>query len=356
MGSPRKIGVLTFHRSINYGSYWQARCLVEGLRARGHDVRLLDHDCERVRRSELGCALQPELPRRTPRALLKAYAAKARKFAQAVGSLPLSRRFSLDEPRGAGEYDLIVVGSDEVWNFRHPWYGSEPIFFGDGLNAERLVSYAASFGNHSAWHGIECDWARKLERFSRISVRDENSWHLVKSGTGREPALVLDPCLQFDGLPEAEEAASSSRYAVVYGHGFPAWLRQRVRRWADGKGLALVSVGYRNDWTDDQRLSAGPIEFARAMSGASAVVTNFFHGCVFALLNRKPWVSSPSDYRAIKIPDLAATIGAQHRLIGEETPDAVVHELLEMPVNADVSGRIEELRSKSNAYIDEALS
>ena len=24
-----RIGVLTFHRCINYGSYWQARCLVE---------------------------------------------------------------------------------------------------------------------------------------------------------------------------------------------------------------------------------------------------------------------------------------------------------------------------------------
>jgi len=209
--------------------------------------------------------------------------------------------------------------------------------------------------NHSAWHGIRSDWARKLERFSQISVRDENSWHLVRNGTGREPALVLDPCLQFDGLPE-EQADSSNRYAVVYGHGFPVWLRQRVRRWADRRRLALVSLGYRNDWTDDQRLAAGPIEFARAMSAASAVVTNFFHGCVFALLNRKPWVSCPSDYRAIKIPDLAATLGAQHRLIDEDTPEALVDDLLEMPVRADVTDRIEELRAKSDAYIDEALS
>src|SRR5690349_8232637 len=41
--SSLKIGVLTFHRCINYGSYWQARCLVDGLRARGHDAVLLDH-------------------------------------------------------------------------------------------------------------------------------------------------------------------------------------------------------------------------------------------------------------------------------------------------------------------------
>ena len=38
-----RVGVLTFHRCINYGSYWQARCLVEAIAARGHDAVLLDH-------------------------------------------------------------------------------------------------------------------------------------------------------------------------------------------------------------------------------------------------------------------------------------------------------------------------
>ena len=75
-----KVGVLTFHRCINYGSYWQARCLVEGLRAQGHDAELLDHDDAQVRSAEWRCAFQPSLPARTPRADLPRYAAKARKF------------------------------------------------------------------------------------------------------------------------------------------------------------------------------------------------------------------------------------------------------------------------------------
>ena len=62
----KKVGVLTFHKCINYGSYWQARCLVEWLLARGHDAELLDHDCACVRRAEAKCALQPKLPERTP--------------------------------------------------------------------------------------------------------------------------------------------------------------------------------------------------------------------------------------------------------------------------------------------------
>jgi hypothetical protein len=353
MAPKRKIGVLTFHRSINYGSYWQARCLVEGIRARGHDAELLDHDCVAVRRAEACCALQPELPARTPRRLLTSYAAKARRFGEAVAALPLSRPFPLHRPEQADGYDSIIVGSDEVWNFRHPWYGGKPIFFGERLRADRLVSYAASFGNHSAWDGIDSGWAGKLGRFSDISVRDENSRCLVHHGTGREPAVVLDPVLQFG---RAAETGASAQYALVYGHSFPAWLGRAVRAWAHKRGIKLLSVGYSNDWADEQMIACPPAEFPRVIAGARAVVTNFFHGCVFALLNGKPWAACPSDYRAIKIPDLAGLLGAEHRLIDDSTPATMLAELLETPDQPEVTANMERLRARSDSYLDAALA
>ena len=85
MARPRRIGVLTFHRCINYGSYWQARCLVDGLLARGHDAELLDHHCDEVMSAELRCALQPKLPERSPRQEIRAYAAKVRRFCEPQG-------------------------------------------------------------------------------------------------------------------------------------------------------------------------------------------------------------------------------------------------------------------------------
>jgi Polysaccharide pyruvyl transferase len=354
-GRVKKVGVLTFHKCINYGSYWQARSLVEGLRRRGHDAELLDHDCNSIRRAEVRCAFQPKLPERTPRAEMRQYASKTRKFVDAIRALPMSRSFPLHEPQAMGRYDAIVVGSDEVWNFHHPWYGSKPLFFGDGIKTDRLVSYAASFGNHSAGHGIDPSWARKLERFSALSVRDDNSWHLIKGGTGREPAIVLDPCLQFDDVPRVQ-APSDGDYALVYGHGFPEGLQRAVRRWADRRGIRLLSIGYSNPWADEQRISAGPTEFARLMAGARAVVTNFFHGCVFALLNGKAWASAPSDYRSIKIPDLAAKLGAGHRIVGEETPDTELADLLDTPVLPEVAARVDEHRGRSAAFLDAALS
>lgn len=357
MAAPRKtLGILTFHKCINYGSYWQARCLAEGLRGRGHQVELLDHDCECVRRAEVRCALQPKLPERTPAGELKQYSEKTRRFIKAIAELPLSKRFSVHEPHTARKYDAIIVGSDEVWNFRHPWYGSKPIFFGDGLHAGRLVSYAASFGNHCARDGIDPTWASKLDRFSAISVRDENSWKLVHDGVDRDAELVLDPCLQFTQAIPREAAPEDQPFALVYGHRFPAWFKKNVRRWAEDRGLKLLSVGYSNGFADEQRIAAGPEEFARLMSGARAVITNFFHGCVFALLNRKPWASAPSEYRSIKIPDLAASLGAQRRIVDEETSVHELAHLLDTSVGAEVETHIEQARDRSERYLDAALS
>ncbi|MBB3691741.1 polysaccharide pyruvyl transferase family protein [Sphingomonas sp. BK580] len=353
--TPRKVGILTFHRCINYGSYWQARCLTEGLRSLGHDARLLDHHSDQVARAEWRCSFQPTLPERTRRADLPAYKIKGRKFVAAFDRLPQSPRFPLHRP-DTSDYDAIVVGSDEVWNFRHPWYGGAPIFFGEGLNAPRLVSYAASFGNHDAADGISDDWAAKLRRFTAVSVRDANSRELVESALGATPPLVLDPVLQFgDRVHAAASPSGEGGYALVYGHGFPEWLQRQMRDWSRRSGVRLVSIGYRNDWADEQDIAAGPEEFARRAASASALVTNFFHGCVFALNNRTPFVTAPSPYRFNKVRDLAAALDARRHIVAPELEAADYDTLLGAPPAPAVYDRIEALRAESFDYLRHAL-
>jgi hypothetical protein len=67
----------------------------------------------------------------------------------------------LDDPVGMDRYDLVVVGSDEVWNVRHPWFGGEPLFFGENLKADRLAAYAASAGNHDGLALHLTGWPRR---------------------------------------------------------------------------------------------------------------------------------------------------------------------------------------------------
>ncbi|HYC67083.1 polysaccharide pyruvyl transferase family protein [Brevundimonas sp.] len=355
MAKPRRIGVLTFHRCINYGSYWQARCLAEGLRRRGHESVLLDHRSAQVDRAEWRCALQPTLPTPTPPEDLPLYAAKTRKFFEAFEDLPMTGPFDLEAGRAPDGFDAVVVGSDEVWNFRHPWYAGRPLFFGEGIETDRLVAYAASFGNHDAGDGVDPFWAARLKGFSAIAVRDDNSRRLIETGLGRDPEIVLDPCLQFDALSRRPGEPWPDR-AIVYGHSFAGWFKAAVRRWADARGVRLVSLGYRNDWADEQWIAAGPEEFARAMASARAVITNFFHGCVFALVNARPFVSALADYRVNKVRDLTARVGAERRLVGAETPQWAVAAALDEPLGPRVEDRLDQLRRRSEAYLDLALA
>jgi len=349
------VGILTFHRCINYGSYWQARCLLEGLSAMGVRAVLLDYSSPRTDRAEWRCALSPLLPVATSRSDYAFYKRKTRKFFDAIARLPLSHPFPLEDPAQAGQFGLVVVGSDEVWNFKHPWFGGCAAFYGEGLSADRLISYAATFGNFASQERLQGPWSERLRRFSRISVRDLNSARLIRETLALEPELVLDPCLQFPQPLLSVRSGEEGRHIAVYGHGFPGWLQKAVRRWADARGYCLISIGYRNDWVDRQWIDAGPEEFACFMASAKAVVTNFFHGCVFSLVYEKPFACVFSDYRGNKLRDLAEIAGAQAHVMSEAGVFAQLDAALEHPLNPTIGRRIAILRLNSSAYLHHVI-
>jgi len=350
-GNPLRIGVLTFHRCINYGSYWQARSLVEGLRSRGHDAVLLDYASPRIDRIEWRCAMQPLLPRRSSREDIRHYARKARAFQDAIAALPVSAPFPLEQPEAMEPRDLVVIGSDEVWNLCHPWYGGYDLFWGHGIPATRVVSYAASFGNYDADAGIEARWSDRLCRFDAISVRDDNSRRLVSEALDCDPAMVLDPVLQFPIAIPSDIQPPAEPFVALYGHSFSEGFGQAARRWAQARGLKLVSIGYRNDWADEHRIDVDPFEFARLIAQSEAVVTNFFHGCVFALLNEKPFACAVSPYRMNKVRDLTRALGAEAHLLSEDDAPERFAEVLDRPLKPEITGAIVRLRRQSEAYL-----
>jgi hypothetical protein len=349
-----KIGVLTFHRCINYGSYWQARLLVEALRSRGHHAVLLDPRSRRLDIAEWRCALQPVLPTAAPPSDRRLYMQKTRRLLAAIAALPSSTGFAMDDPGQMEDFDLVLVGSDEVWNLEHPWYGGQPLFFGEGVRAKRLVAYAASCGNYRSPGGLPREWAERLERFEHISVRDDNARQLVEQARGRAPELVLDPCLQF-GAGARDRPRAREPWVAVYGHNFGGWFSRGVRQWAVRRGLRLVSIGYRNDWADAQWIAAGPDDFARCMAGARAVVTNFFHGCVFALRHEVPFLCENSSYRMVKIRDLLGSVGGEAHLAREGSPAALFDAALSEPPSCEIQRRIDARRHASQAFLDRVL-
>lgn len=342
--------MLTFHRCVNYGSYWQARALVEGLRDRGFEAVILDHRSERVDLREWRCALQPTLPSPTTAEDRRSYATKARRSLEAVAQLPHSAAFPLSHPEQAGVYDAVVIGSDEVWNLHHPWYGGWPAFFGEGFHTDRLVAHAASCGTFDG-AGVGEEWRARLRRFDAISVRDHHAERLVRDSIGFEPTLVLDPCLQF-GVCAPEPGRGE--FVAVYGHNFSPGFAASVQDAAHARGLRTLSVGYRNPWADEHWIDASPDDFAAVVGAADAVATNFFHGCVFALGSEKPFVAEAVGYRWGKVYSLLTLLGAQAHLAGEAPPSEFAR-LLDTPPAPAVLQSVAALRATSDEFLDVAL-
>ncbi|HEX2970484.1 MAG TPA: polysaccharide pyruvyl transferase family protein [Bacteroidales bacterium] len=350
-----QIGILTFHRCINYGSYWQARSLAEALQRRGHNVSILDHRSGRVDIAEWKCAMQPVLPIRVPESDRRLYRSKIEKFFSSFSTLPLSPSFPLDNPSGMRVYDVIIVGSDEVWNLSHPWYGKCPVFFGEGLKSNRIIAYAGSFGNYSS-QVVPEDWAKRLRRFNNISARDENSFNIIRNVTGINPTVVLDPCLLFPGYKEMKNSFTAREpFAAVYGHNFSASFIQKAKKWAKQKKIPLVSIGYRNDWADQQWINAGPSEYVSFIKQSEVVFTNFFHGCIFSLVFLRPFICETSSYRSIKVTDLMIRIKGEHHLVSDDTADIECDTILSEPISTYILNNIERLRKISNEYLDQNL-
>ena len=183
------------------------------------------------------CALQPKLPERTPRRM-SCSTTRRRPASSSTRSraLPLSRRFSLHEPGAAGDYDAIVVGSDEVWNFRHPWYGSKPIFFGDGLKADRLVSYARELRQPQR---VGRDRSRLGEQARSLlgdfGPRREQLASGPRRHRSRSRRSCSIPCLLFPDLSKRSGAVEPTSYAAGLRPRLPA-LAQDASRGAGRTG------------------------------------------------------------------------------------------------------------------------
>lgn len=354
--NPLEIGVLTLHKSFNYGSYWQAMHLVRFLSAQGASVRLLDHQSRRVLFAEIKCGLQPVLPTPVPLSDRPLYRKRLNAFFEAFEQMPCTMPFPLEEPGQMPASDLVVVGSDEVWNLFHPWYGGASLFWGDGVNTQMLVSYAASFGSYSAQQGLGPEWAERLRQFDLLAVRDNNSFQLVQGATGIEPELVVDPCLLTEeaGAPDMNQPVPE-RYLAVYGHNFEPHFIAHAKEFARRSGLPLVSIGYRNDWADLHWIEAGPLEFDGFMRNSAAVITNFFHGCVFALRYHRPFACAATPYRSIKVISLMEKLGGLNHLVHEGSPYSSFEDALTQPLAPYLVHRIGQLRQSSQAYLQRAL-
>lgn len=293
-----KVGILTFHNTPNYGATLQCFALTTYLRSLDADVEVVNyqpiHALVQYAKSLFGGK------RRSWKNIQRVarFAGFVRQHLPSSGA-PMFSRSSLS--RVSRRYSLVLTGSDEVWKVDH-MRPLDPSFYLDWCDKSttRSASYAASASTVTDLRSFSQTVKPLLERLDAIAVRDPETLAQVVDLTGRQPTHVVDPTMLIDWSGLDLKPMYPRPYVAVY-----SWMSKAefsaVRRFAERERLDVVCVGCKHPDADASLIGIGPHEWLRLIRHASIVVTNFFHGVVFAMLFQRPFFAYVDPAKRMKL-------------------------------------------------------
>lgn len=361
-----KVGILSMHRVINYGSFLQAYALKQLLIKDGADeVSFIDI---KPGRELEGYELRSQ--RFHVKRLLKAfwprniYIRIVNKPQLKITQKNIQDYFYLlgiDEHIDT-KYDLAVIGSDEVFNCcqKSPW-GYTLQLYGDIPNAYHVISYAGSFGHTTIEQlekrAIDKEIGRTMQKMYAISVRDDNSYNIVKRITGIEPQMHLDPVLAYGYQGEIEYAIppAEKEYIIIYS--YPGRIKKTkeiraIRDFAKKAKKKLYSFTYYS-WCDKTISPSSPLDVLRWFKGADYVITETFHGTIFSVITHRQFVTIIRPSNSNKLKSLLGTLDLTER--GILTPNSL-ETIITKKINYEVvENAINKHRKETHDYLSKAL-
>ncbi len=297
--------VVTLCKSPNFGAYLQAFALKEVLTEYGYQVSFLnvydtDNNKKRYRLLFRGWKRAPLSALFNVRKLIA--------FKKAERKIKIVSRHELSR------YKVAFIGSDEVWSVTNGTFNSVPEFFGLDLPGLLTFSYAPSIGNS----GLEDmkrypGFIQGIKEIDMLSVRDYESLQVaVKLAHRNDTAMVLDPTFLYDFAADEKEFNAETPYLLVYTYGFDPDIIEEVKFYAKKMGLKVISVGFYHSWVD-KNISCGPFEFLSAVKGAECIITDTFHGSIFAIKYRKNFLSYGRHKN--KVAHLLGSLGLSDNLV-----------------------------------------
>lgn len=346
---PMKIGLLTFHQSANYGATLQAYALWKTIRSLGHEVEIIDYAPLRSSIEYWKCVVKSKHIGARARQLLqhKDFIRKKTQLSARV------HRSSRSLKKQAASYDVVVCGSDEIWNIYKPYIGMDPNYFLGFVDAQitRKISYAASFGSTLQLGAHRLKLAALLNSFERIGVRDKNSERLV-SECGQQSVKVLDPTFLTTYEEEESERPFKNPYLLLYGYKLSPSENAFIKKVAAAKKLTIISIGNHNSAAAINRIDVSPAEWINFFKHASHVMTSYFHGIIFSILYKKDFHALLKTNKHIKMNDLLEEFDLNDRVYDESSVENDFQEKIDY---SRLAKKWAELRHASKLFLANSL-
>lgn len=269
------------------------------------------------------------------------------------------------------EYDGFLVGSDQVWRARWSDIRSYLFDFVAAEDPRPRVSYAASFGRDDLSEYTEqliADAAILAARMTAISVREKSGVEICRDlwGVAAEahvdPTMLLEP-RSYRRLYSAQSKGFDEPTLLSYVLDASARATGHVDRVASLTGLSVRSMSpdvprtvpdFRRD--PDRFRRPGVPDWLAAFEHADFVVTDSFHGTVFAILNNTPFLTLINRSRgASRFDSLLGRLSLTDRMI--DPADEVSNELIAAPIDwSDVNDRLARERERGLAFLRSAFA
>lgn len=290
-----KIGILTFHRAVNFGAALQAYALCTTLR-KNSTCEIIDY---RNRAVEIGSlkghmGLKAKLKLRIGNVLsILIYRKRKKRFraflADAVSETIYHNKNQLRAARS--EYGAFITGSDQVWNPRLTDYDDVYMLsFCD--DKKKKYSYAASTGSSTDMDNIPPAQLSLLGDFSGVSLREQTLAARFGEKIGAPVLSHPDPVflMKQSEWSEIAVAPQQKNYVLYYALFGSDRLLSYARQAAEALDAELVAIptGYKRKAGITYLSDAGPREFIGLIENARHVVTNSFHGMALSVIFCKP--------------------------------------------------------------------
>lgn len=261
------------------------------------------------------------------------------------------------------KYDVIICGSDQIWNSSCiPVQGLYYFAIHADPNNQKLVAYAPSFGHDrfDANESIVQLLAEHLSRFKAISVRENDGLDICRDKFGLNNVVrVADPTMLLtadDYRRIAKCKKTEERKTLAYYLLDPTEDKMRaIAEMAERLDLDPVNIYHRERRGKSVlsrllSLKYLPVEnWLKQLSEAAFVMTDSFHGSVFSIIFNRQFITFANHKRGnSRFNSLFSTFGLEDRLINSseicEIKTIDYHKINEI-LNLERSRSIEFIRN-----------
>lgn len=356
-----KIGTLTFHRACNLGGALQCYALLHYLNCNGYTAEAVDyrsHAIESVYRlintkNFIGFL-------RSLRYLRKKYYLNKNFRIFRERFIPISSQKYLEVEDLANEYDILLIGSDQVWSKRIN-HGFDKFYWGAIPGKQRIISYAASMGTDHHYTDEENKLiASYLNNFDAISVREDSLNEEMSRLTNKAITTTIDPTLllSVDDYREIAEFPNVKDYVLYYQMEYNPESKKRVTEVAKELGCEVVVLGGK---MEDYVVSStylpiakvSPQAFIGYILNAKCVFASSFHGVALSVAMKKDFYFL-ANYETDRADNLLRHIGAYDRRIASDQSilfSKVDYSIVEPKLNIFRESSINFL--KENIFVNE---